>query len=37
VPPPSGVGRRAAPHGFTYTFPAQAWPEAKPEVTTDGP
>jgi tRNA(Ile)-lysidine synthase len=33
VPPPGGAARRAAPRGFTYTFPAQA----RPEVTTDGP
>ncbi len=37
VPPPGGAGRRAASRGFTYTFPAQTWPEAMPEVTTDGP
>jgi tRNA(Ile)-lysidine synthase len=33
VPPPGGAGQRAAPRGFTYTFPALA----RPEVTTDGP
>jgi tRNA(Ile)-lysidine synthase len=33
VPPPGGAGRRAAAHGFTYTFPT----EARHEVTTNGP
>jgi tRNA(Ile)-lysidine synthase len=37
VPPAGGASRRAAPRGFTYTFPEQV-PEQlmTPEVTTDG-
>jgi tRNA(Ile)-lysidine synthase len=33
VPPQGGASRRAAPRGFTYTFPEPAW---TPEVMTDG-